>query len=67
MIGKIKQAQRMWKNGATHGEIKEVTELSNEQELAAVEFGASAELVYAKLPHLKPGMKYQEIKELLNR
>jgi len=66
MLDKIKQAQRLWKNGATHGEIKEITGLNHEQELAAVEFGASAELVYTKFPRLKEGMKYQEIKELLN-
>ena len=66
MLEKIKQAQRMWKNDSTHGEIKEVTGLNDEQELAAVEFGASAELVFAKLPRLKEGMKYLEIKELLS-
>lgn len=66
MLDKIKQAYRMYKQGATHGEVKEVTRLSDEVELAATEFGASPELVYTKLPRIKLGMKYQEIKELLN-
>lgn len=30
MLDKIKQAYRMYKNGATHGEVQEVTGLSHE-------------------------------------
>lgn len=67
MLDKIKQAYRMYKSGSTHGEVKEVTGLSHEVELAATEFGASPETVYAKLPRIKPGMKYNEIKELLSK
>lgn len=65
MINQIKQAMRMYKAGNTHGEIKEVTGLSSEVELAATEiaskYSLTAQQVYVKLPLLKPGMKWGEV------
>lgn len=55
----------MWEAGNTHGEIKEVTELSSEVELAATEiaseYNLTAAQVYVKLPLVKPGMTWAEI------
>lgn len=65
MLDKLKQAQRMWKAGRTHGEIIEVTGLTFEQELAVTQLNAKPELVYARLPLIKPGMKWAEIEKVL--
>jgi hypothetical protein len=55
----------MWAAGNTHGEILEVTELTHEVEFCLNELQATAELVYAKLPKIKSGMKPAELKEIL--
>jgi hypothetical protein len=64
MLDKIKQAQRMWKNGSTHGEIKEVTGLNDAVEYAATNCNTTAETVFALLPKTKEGMKSKEIEGL---
>lgn len=65
MIDQIKQAMRMWQAGNTHGDIKEVTGLSSEVELAVTEiaskYSLTAERVYVKIHSLKPGMTWQEV------
>ena len=66
MLEKIKQAQRMWKNGFTHSEIKEVTGLSGGVEYAATLENITAEQVFAVIPRIKEGMKFSEIKSLFN-
>jgi hypothetical protein len=69
MLDKIKQAMRMWQAGYTHGEIKEVTGLTHEQEYVATEmagrFNLTAEYIYGKLPRIKAGMKSAEIQAIL--
>lgn len=65
MLDKLKQAKRMWEAGYIHSEIQEVTGLSSEVEFAVTTLKASPELVYAKLPKIKPGMKSAELREVL--
>jgi hypothetical protein len=68
VLDKIKQAQRMWEAGNTHGEIKEVTGLSHEIEYTATEIARwhslTAEQVYVKIPFIKPGMTSEEIEAI---
>ena len=65
MLDRIKQAKQMWQEDYTHGEIKEVTGLSDEIELAITTLGYSPEQIYAKLPRLKAGMTLDEVNEAL--
>lgn len=68
MLDKIKQAMRMWKAGNTHGEIKEVTGLTHEQEYTSTEIAKQLNLspqdILGKIDKIKEGMKSEEIEEL---
>lgn len=69
-IEQVKEAIQMWQGNYTHGDIKTVVGLTDEEEFAITEVGyplnMTAERIHSKLSQLQPGMKSGQIRIVMN-